>query len=216
MNRRLFNVLAGVSLLLFLATAVLWSTCNRTGEWRYFATYWRGPVVRRDYLEFGELGPVQPVRPLNAAYAHGWCFSFPGGYLETEATINAPDVEDIPMAGPGWRFGGFGIRSGMIIPPWGWTAGHPWAQQQSGQTSVDLPTLELPYKECDVPLAYLQWLFALAPTLWLLMRLLPFRKSAHGHCPACGYDLRATPDRCPECGATPQEAMKRRNGNGAR
>ncbi len=46
-------------------------------------------------------------------------------------------------------------------------------------------------------------LFALCP-VGLLIHRLRNRFSA-GHCRSCGYDLRATPDLCPECGTRPLE-----------
>ena len=56
-----------------------------------------------------------------------------------------------------------------------------------------------------VPLWLLAALFSLPKTLPMLMRRLR-RRIPPGCCKTCGYDLRATPDKCPECGAVPAKA----------
>jgi hypothetical protein len=91
--------------------------------------------------------------------------------------------------------------------------GHDW---HSPHTAFRILGLE--YASSTVGQSYLKdlylpyWLLTvvtlilpLACTLSWIRRFTTTRRQRAGLCPTCGYDLRATPDRCPECGAIPSQ-----------
>jgi hypothetical protein len=64
-----------------------------------------------------------------------------------------------------------------------------------------------PFHIVAVPYWFILLLLALVPVAWLGRRRRAKRRRLAGRCPACGYDLRATPNQCPECGAVPERTI---------
>jgi hypothetical protein len=196
-RRRLFTIAAAVSALICATTLMLW-----------VHSYWREDGVGWHSYHF-----ANDRARMRSAFAHS-----ASGRLWIEAARQ--DVTTVPgtYAGPtSGSQSGFSWHSGRTRPPRflqdffydrsGFAFEGYWNRQNTGSNFTDIEsgfTLVLPHWFVAV-------LSVILPDLWWRgkKRRLRQHRLAHKLCVTCGYDLRATPDRCPECGAVPAEAAGR-------
>jgi hypothetical protein len=78
-----------------------------------------------------------------------------------------------------------------------------WIENQTVPPSATRPYPIL-YTDVVIPLYAAMIASCVLPIRWGVRR---YRKQLAGHCRRCGYDLRATPERCPECGTIPEDKL---------
>jgi hypothetical protein len=191
LRRWVFNLAAGVSLLLCVATMGLWVR----SDWA------------ADVLAWQWVSPQPPAIGTTSAWSVLGLVEKGGLLLLWER--NTGDVRSIHPENPDFLHA---TRFADSYP----TAG--FFQSQNGSTSRYVLGFQYGYDRepgvpryaIVVPIPALVLLFAAIPMALvpaLVRRRSQSNRKRSGLCTACGYDLRATPDRCPECGTVPPKAQ---------
>src|SRR5688500_14547339 len=184
MKRRLFTILSGLSLLLFVAVAVLWV---------------RGYSVV-DVLHWSASSDTSS----GAGHRDDWRLISGRGVINW--VVDREEWESLdqrhPLLGRPQTVEGFAhyttppSKLGVRRDTWWQWFGFAYNESTRGMA----PTSWIRTRGLRVPHWFLLGTAALTPGLWALVWLRSYRRARLGLCPSCGYDLRATPGRCPECG----------------
>jgi hypothetical protein len=174
-KRLLFNVLTAVSLVLCVATVTWW-----------IRSYWRCDSIGRVGSErHDDLFSNWGILTFSQSFGDFEIYE-PFEYFTTEEAF--PPISPYLPYDPGFRHNWhlFGFRFFLT------DGGN--VQQQGGNTQI-------PHEwRLETPYWFWAAAFSILPLLWGRRRRLNSPRGAKGHCRSCGYDLRATPERCPECG----------------
>lgn len=178
LRRPLLATLSSTTLLLGLAAATLWAR-----------SYWAHDFISR--IPLSTLGKG-PFRTWSIVVGHG-------GFQVHMTDLRRPSMPDVPTP-PSYRWTWQSVPAQPPALYRGWPMLNA-AHQKITYTSVGVA----PDTIDGLILAFGLWLPTLAllpPSALALLYL--YRSRSHrfpaGHCPTCGYDLRASPGRCPECG----------------
>jgi hypothetical protein len=177
-KRRLVTLAAGASLLLCIATVALWVRSYHTHD----AICWAKSGGQYRCLD-SAWGSIIYLRDEPCPYdlPITWASSgVPQGQTEVSTVLASDGREWIK---PDYNEDG-SLRS----------AG-PWFFAGPARRRVQIPYAFVALCSVALPLGIA------GSYVWCAQRARSLRRT--GHCPTCGYDLRATPDRCPECGAAP-------------
>jgi hypothetical protein len=196
MGRRLFNnIIVVFSLVLCIATSAIWVHSKRASH----GFVWARRVV---YLD-GRGASTGEVDEGGTNFYLQWGDGGIGAAFQ-----QVIDPTDRPRIAT-WHFAHGGEepyypRLGVIGDPEGrwWDWGYAFSAGSSGDSR---------WIGIEIPLYVLVLLTALIPLTSLYRRV---RRQDFTKCRFCGYDLRATPARCPECGTIPDSEGARDRLNG--
>ena len=184
MRRRSFDMIAAISLLLFLAVGAPW-----------IASYWRGMEVtyatglspgtsdQSAYVFTADWGRAD-VRLVNLTHASPGMWK-PGirlDWIDGATRVYSQNDRDWYRFAGGKEIGGIlWLHEPLGGPPWNFTG---------------------KLRACNFPGLLTAVPFTVAPAWWIIRYRNLHRRLKRGLCARCGYDIRATPGRCPECGTT--------------